>query len=226
MAANKGLSQAVFIVAWRWPAVAARWTPQCYGCHAKQDLRNTGRDWIDPVENTIDPSKTAKKSAADASQIAYGWSETRSYLRWETPVVGINATSEGDKVAPFIPGCQVFFTQIGTDGSANVHNWAFTTVDGTSGIAQNPIQPHTVSDRPRRCEDCHNRSKALGLGTGTYDPSANLLPIPFELERIVDEAGVQIQATNHEGARPLNQAEQEAMQMNQACLDCHTNGIP
>jgi len=207
-------------------ACHARWTPQCYGCHAKQDLRATGRDWIDPVGQSADPSKTAKKAAADASQIAYGWSETRSYLRWETPIVGINATSEGNKVAPFIPGCQVFFTQIGVDGSAVVHNRVYTTTDGISGIAHNPIQPHTVSDRPRACEDCHNNPKALGLGTGTYDPAFNLLPIPFELERIVDETGVQLQATNHEGARPLNAAEQEAMQMNRLCTNCHTNGVP
>jgi hypothetical protein len=204
----------------------ARWTPQCYGCHAKQDLRSTGRDWIDPLENTTDPTKTAKKAAADASQLAYGWSETRSYLRWETPVIGINATTEGNLVAPFIPGCQVFFTQIGQDGNAIIHNQTYTTVDGTSGIAQNPIQPHTISDRPRRCEDCHNNTKALGLGTGTYVPFFNLLPISFELERIVDETGTQIQATNHEGARPFNAVELEAMQMNQLCTDCHTNGIP
>jgi hypothetical protein len=199
----------------------ARWTPQCYGCHAKQDLRSTGRDWIDPVDDIVDPSKTAKKVAADASQIAYGWSETRSYLRWETPVIGINGDSEGNRVAPFIPGCQVFFTQIGTDGTAVVDNRVYTTVDGTSGIAQNPIQPHTVSDRPRRCESCHNSTKALGLGTGTYAPSLNLLPIPFELERIVDESGVQIQATNHVGARPFTAAEMEALLMNQVCSDCH-----
>lgn len=202
-------------------ACHARWAPQCYGCHAKQDLRSTGRDWIDPVPDPDDPSKTARKAAADAAQLARGWAETRSYLRWETPVLGINPDSEGNLVAPFIPGCQIFFTQIGEDGNAVVHNKVYTTVDGTSGIAHNPMQTHTVSDRPRICEDCHNNPKALGLGSGTYDSWANGVDIGFELDRIVDEEGDQIQTTLSDGARPLTAAQLELMQMDQTCSGCH-----
>ncbi len=207
-------------------ACHASWAPQCYGCHAKQDLRVTGRDWVDPEPHPNDPSKTAKKSQADASQIAFGWEESRSYLRWETPNIGINATSEGNLVAPYIPGCQVFFTQIGTDGNAIVSNYVYTTVDGTKGISQEPIQTHTNSNKPRTCESCHNSRKALGLGTGIYDPIANLLGINFELEQTVDENGIQIQGTAHEGARPFNAIEQEALQMDTTCYICHINGIP
>ena len=203
-----------------------RWAPQCYGCHAKQDLRITGRDWIDPVPDLDDPSRTALKAAADASQIAKGWEETRSYLRWETPVLGVNADSEGNKVAPTIPGCQVFFTQIGTSGVATVHNRVYTASDGFSGLAHNPIQSHTVSDRPRPCATCHNSSKAQGMGTGTYDALANLLGIGFELEQTVDQNGNPIQTTSHGGARPLNAVEMETIGMDQTCVLCHTNGIP
>jgi hypothetical protein len=207
-------------------ACHARWTPQCYGCHAKQDLGKTGRDWIDPAPHPTDPTRTARKAAADASQIAYGWAETRSYLRMETPVLGINSDSEGNKVAPYIPGCQVFFTQIAANGNATVHNHAYTAADGYSGIAHNPIQPHTISDKPRTCENCHATTKARGLGTGIYDPNANLLPINFELERIVDEFGNQIQTTSHVGTRPFNYNEQQRMQMDTTCVMCHASGIP
>ena len=66
--------------------------------------------------------------------------------------------------------------------------------------------------------------KALGLGTGTYKIENNFpdgAPIDFELERIVDEEGKQIQATNHVGARPLNKAEQQKMMRSGTCVACH-----
>ncbi len=63
--------------------------------------------------------------------------------------------------------------------------------------------------------------KALGLGSGIYDSRKNGLPIDFELERIVDENGKQIQETAHEGARPFNKAELERMNRAGACVACH-----
>ncbi len=151
---------------------------------------------------------------------AYSWSESRSYLRWETPIIGWN--SEG-KISTFIPGCQVFFTQM--DGDKNiVSNKTFTTVDGTSGISTNPVQPHTVTKEARTCNDCHMSRKALGLGGGYYNIEKNFpdgAPIDFELERIVDEEGKQIQATNHVGARPLNKAEQQKIMRSGTCVACH-----
>jgi preprotein translocase subunit SecG len=181
-------------------ACHASWAPQCYGCHPKMDARSSGYDWIAGDNN------------------ASGWSESRSYLRWETPVLGINA--EGN-VAPFIPGCQVVFTFINETGETVILNMIYTTVDGTSGIAQNPIQPHTISAKPRTCESCHTSRKTLGLGTGIYNSSANGLDIDFELERIVDEEGNQIQATSHDGARPFNKTEQEKISRVGLCIGCH-----
>jgi hypothetical protein len=178
----------------------AKWTPQCYGCHPKLDERTDNFDWLDGENN------------------ASSWSESRSYLRWETPVLGINA--EG-KVSPFVPGCQVIFTHIDENGNTVELNKIYTTVDGTSGISQNPIQPHTISGTARTCEDCHTNTKTLGLGTGIYDSAANGLDIDFELERIVDEEGNQIQATSHYGARPFNKEEQEKISRVGTCLGCH-----
>ncbi len=182
-------------------ACHSRWAPQCYGCHTRMDMGKRGYDWVDAAEDGT-----------------YKWQESRSYLRWETPTLGIN--SEG-KVSPFIPGCQAIFTRIGEDGEAVELNKVFTTADGHSGIAHNPIQPHTVSRETRTCEDCHSEPKALGLGSGHYVTAWNGVDVPFELERIVDEDGRQIQATSHVGARPFNREEMEKIGRSNVCLGCH-----
>ncbi|MBW8034475.1 MAG: hypothetical protein FVQ79_02085 [Planctomycetes bacterium] len=179
----------------------SRWAPQCYGCHAKMDMRKKATDWVDGNKDGC-----------------YAWTESRSYLRWETPVLGINSEQ---KVSPFIPGCQAIFTQIDKTGKAVELNKTFVTSDGHSGIAHNPIQPHTVSGKARTCENCHSDPKALGLGTGTYNSKSNGLDIPFELERIVDEEGKQIQATSHVGARPFNKSEIEKIKRINVCISCH-----
>jgi len=44
------------------------------------------------------------------------------------------------------------------------------TVNGRSGLAHNPVQPHTVrgSGEVRTCVECHRAPAALGLGSGNY----------------------------------------------------------
>lgn len=64
-------------------------------------------------------------------------------------------------------------------------------------------------------------SKAMGLGSGIYDSKKNGLPIDFELERIVDENGKQLQETAREGARPFNKAELQRMDRSGTCVACH-----
>lgn len=195
----------------------ATWAPQCYGCHTMQDIAKPNGDWLNAKDGG-DISMTSHKD--NREKTAFSWSESRSYLRWETPIIGWN--TEG-KISTFIPGCQVFFTQM--DGDKNiVSNKTYTTVDGTSGIATNPIQPHTVTKEARTCNDCHMSKKALGLGGGYYNIGENFpkgAPIDFELERIVDEEGKQIQATNHVGARPLNKEEQQKIMRSGTCVACH-----
>lgn len=192
----------------------AKWAPQCYGCHARQNIGKSGGDWLNDKKSD-DPSKAGTK--ANRQSTAYDWDESRSYLRWESPVLGVNSRG---KVSPFIPGCQAIFTQV--DGEKGiVSNKVYTTNDGTSGIGTNPIQPHTVTKEARSCADCHMNSKTLGLGSGIYDSKKNGLPINFELERIVDENGKQLQETAHEGARPFNKAELERMDRTGACVACH-----
>jgi hypothetical protein len=70
--------------------------------------------------------------------------------------------------------------------------------------------------------------KTVGLGSGLYQISDNFpdgsAPIDFELERIVDEQGNQLQATNHEGARPFNKEELDRIQRVSTCIACHQEG--
>lgn len=197
-------------------ACHATWAPQCYGCHAKQDIGKPNNDWL--KGKAADPSKSGTRSSLEKT--AFSWEESRSYVRWESPALGINSRG---KVSTFIPGCQVFFTQVnGEKGLVNNH--VFTTVDGTSGIGTNPIHPHTVTKKSRTCADCHMNSKAVGLGSGTYEITRNFpdgAPINFELERIVDEQGRQIQQTSREGARPFNKAELERIDQSGTCIACH-----
>lgn len=195
-------------------ACHAKWAPQCYGCHAKQDISKPNGDWL-TAKPGGDPSLASHKDNRDKT--AYSWSESRSYVRWENPVIGWN--SEG-KVSTYIPGCQVIFTQV--DGETNiVHNKTFTTIDGTSGLGTNPVQPHTTTKSARTCADCHMSNKTLGLGGGIYITKKNGVDLDFELERIVDEEGNQIQQTAHEGARPFNKEELQLMIRSGTCEACH-----
>ena len=196
-------------------ACHARWAPQCYGCHAQQDCSTPSLDWL-AYGKSEDPSQRGR--AAYRNKDCCKWHETRSYLRWESPALGIN--SEG-MVSPFIPGCQVMFTKIGPDGRPMAHNKVFITFDGFSGIATNPIQPHTISRTARTCRDCHSNPKALGLGSGIYNIRANGVDLPFELEKIVTSQGRQLQATSHNGARPFNKKELQAILRVNVCASCH-----
>lgn len=195
----------------------AAWAPQCYGCHAKQDVGKPNGDWLNGESSDI--SQLGKKS--NLNKKAFSWSESRSYVRWENPALGINHRG---KVSTFVPGCQVFLTQV--DGEkAIVTNKTYVTKDGTSGLSHNPIQPHTMSKKSRTCEECHTNPKVLGLGSGQYDIKRNFpdgeAPVGFELERFVDEQGNQLQSTSHEGARPFNKQEMDRISRVGACLACH-----
>jgi cytochrome c553 len=182
------------------------WAPQCYGCHAKRDDRETQRDRISGEET------------------AGRWTETRSYLRWEDPVLGINPAG---KVSPYAPGCQALFTYIDARGNTVYHNKEYKTAAGFSGVSMNPFRPHTTRKKEARtCESCHASRKALGLGSGFYDPEANGLPIDFEWERIVDEDGHPIQDTAHRGARPFNLEEMQKISRVGTCLGCHEETDP
>jgi hypothetical protein len=173
------------------------WAPQCYGCHVDVNygedaegnpLQDT--DWVSSGNTKFsDGSHDSVKSPGKVS-------ESRSYLRWEEPVLGVNG--EG-RVTPLMPGCQVIFTVRGPDGETVAHNQIARTPpntegagpEGQRGMDMAPVQPHTSGRKARKCESCHASPKALGYGIdgGRYllgytedrlvdleDPSGNILP--------------------------------------------------
>lgn len=145
------------------------WAPQCYGCHIKVDYTKgkSKIDWIASGSTHTKNGETLESVLGTKGVKQMGKaSETRSYLRWEDPILGING--EG-LVTPIIPGCQVTFTVIGPDGKTIVLNKQARVPDGpngslVAGTDMSPVQPHTTGRKARTCESCHSNPKALGYG--------------------------------------------------------------
>ena len=151
------------------------WAPQCYGCHIKVDYTpgKSKIDWIasgssqlkDAHGNLTGETSESILGSKGKKQIGKA-SETRSYLRWEDPILGING--EG-LVTPIMPGCQVTYTVVGPDGKSIVLNKQAQVPDGpggslVAGTDMSPVQPHTSGRKARTCESCHSNPKTLGYG--------------------------------------------------------------
>lgn len=144
-------------------ACHADWVPQCYGCHITVDYSQgkTDVDWIHNANSRKPNGLTADNAlGGDGLTSTDKVSETRSYLRWETPTLGING--EG-RVTPMMPGCQVITTVIDKDGNTVVNNKIWHTPEGP-GLDHAAVQPHTAGRRARSCQSCHDNPKSLGYG--------------------------------------------------------------
>ena len=159
-------------------ACHASWVPQCYGCHVKADysMGKDGKqkhdtDWIasGSVRNP-DGSTAESPLGVKGIQSPGVISETRSYLRWEEPVLGING--EG-RVTPLMPGCQIVYTVIDSKGKTIALNQMAESEDERVALGQErtplaidmaPVQPHSAQRKARTCESCHNNPKAMGYG--------------------------------------------------------------
>lgn len=186
-------------------ACHSKWTPQCYGCHAKFDEREKQKDILTGQETTGK------------------WEEGRSFLRWEGTILGINPKG---KVSPYIPGCQAIFTHIDKNGKTLALNKVFMVNDPDAGKALpgwalNPAAPHTVQRNAKTCEDCHNSRKALGLGEGYYNAKDNGISVDIDPTQLVKEDGTQVQTISHPGARPFTVEEMNKINRNGTCLGCH-----
>jgi hypothetical protein len=154
-------------------ACHASWVPQCYGCHVKVDYSGgaSGTDWIKSGSVVDEHGMTAESAIGSSGIKSPGKiSESRSYLRWEDPVLGING--EG-RVTPLMPGCQVVYTVIDSKGKTIAHNVIARSPDEAKNVGQSfiplaidmaPAQPHSALKQARSCESCHNNPKALGYG--------------------------------------------------------------
>ena len=235
-------------------ACHADWAPQCYGCHITVDYSEgkTDVDWITNANARGEDGLTADNPLGTNGLTSAGKvSETRSYLRWEEPTLGING--EG-RVSPLMPGCQVITTVIDKDGNTVVQNETWMTPDagGTKGLDHAAVQPHTAGRQARSCESCHNNPKALGYGIGGgrfmkgYDkgftvdletaggkiiPSRSQVQSPavpsldHDLSQIVTRDGKQLVTVGSHWplTGPLPQEMREKIERTGLCMGCHQN---
>ena len=232
------------------------WAPQCYGCHVKVEYTpgKTNMDWIASGSTHFANGETSESVLGTKGKKQFGKaSETRSYLRWEDPILGING--EG-LVTPVIPGCQVTFTVIGPDGNTLILNKQARVADNgqtVAGTDMAPVQPHTSGRKARTCESCHSNPKALGYGiqdgqfmkkqgedlymdiqdlrTGKHIPvnkTVQMKGIPgmnYDWSQIVTRDGKQLQTVGSHwpASRPLDQDQRDRMEKTGLCMGCHIN---
>lgn len=224
------------------------WAPQCYGCHLTFDYRKGAEapDWIATGDaHRLDGTVPSYRDRGAPMPVAPGKSvESRGYLRWEDPVLGVNG--EG-RVTPIYPGCQPVVTIVGPSGESVVHNHVWT-VEGVPGIDMSPSQPHTVDPRARRCESCHTNPKAVGYGIedGRFlqgydrdrvvdvdvdgkDPARASVQFfavpgqPRDWSQVVSRDGRQLQTVGSHWPleRPLDAGERAVVEKAGLCIGCH-----
>ena len=159
-------------------ACHASWVPQCYGCHVqvnygkdKDGKPYEDTDWLAGGSKRDERGQTAESPLGTHGLKSPGKVfETRSYLRWEEPVLGING--EG-RVTPLMPGCQIVYTVFDRNNELVALNQLGKSYDEQKELGQErvpdaidmaPVQPHSAQRKARTCESCHNNPKALGYG--------------------------------------------------------------
>ena len=159
-------------------ACHASWVPQCYGCHVNVDYGNDkdgkpkhDTDWIASGSKRNPDGSTAESPLGTKGIQSPGKvQETRAYLRWEEPILGING--EG-RVTPLMPGCQIVYTVRARDGKVIALDQIAMSKDEQEELGQErtplaidmaPVQPHSAQRKARTCESCHNNPKAMGYG--------------------------------------------------------------
>jgi len=222
-------------------ACHATWAPQCYGCHMQYDRRVKGTDWI-TTSKKVDPFTGRQTVTEEFGDLSL---ENRSFMRWESPILGINLRG---KVSPLAPGCQVFYTFVDEKGSIKALNKHYTTSTGHNSPTLAPMHPHSISLVARTCEDCHTNPKSVGktlgdsplfqdLSKGVYGDIPNIKTgrwqtpkiedFPYALDQLVLRSGKQIQNMPLPEDRPLNQEERNLVEREGLCMGCHQHhGTP
>ncbi|NOZ21215.1 MAG: cytochrome C [Planctomycetes bacterium] len=216
----------------------AVWVPQCYGCHLKEDF--SGRttrgvkmqhDWLASSHAHDWAGRTGKVSTPGKLV------ETRSYLRWERPILGMNKEK---RISPVTTGCQVMATFVDKGGNVTTLNKPFRSSMNTYGLAMNPAQPHTVRHEARSCENCHTDPKALGYGIdgGRFgnlakahegdipgakrtDAQIPAIDFPYDLSTLITREGKQVQTMSYKSTRPMNDRERDLSGREGLCIGCH-----
>ncbi|MFQ5495941.1 MAG: hypothetical protein ACE5EX_11235, partial [Phycisphaerae bacterium] len=131
-------------------ACHASWAPNCFGCHFERDERFTGLNLITRREE-MGVARTGNKVFVSLKHFA----------------MGLNAQG---KYSPYIVGCQPIADVTAADGSKKLDFVMPETTNGLSGLALQPVDPHTIRGRGevRTCVECHRSPPSLGLGSGNY----------------------------------------------------------
>ena len=183
-------------------ACHASWAPSCYGCHEVYFEDGEQFDWI-------------KKKMTKGQ-----WQEYRSFLRFESPSLGIGYNK---KIMPFAPGCQVIGTLFKDKKVEKFHAMAMAGWD-----------PHTTQKQSRTCVECHFNPASLGLGRGNldiiegnitfspfYDSNRSGQPFGYPIDAFVSAEGKQFQSTSRKEARGFNKKELQGIVKAYSCILCH-----
>ncbi len=120
------------------------WAPMCFGCHYQWNGQFTQLDMI-----------AGKRTKGRTQLNEFVYTNYRPYyIGWD---------SRG-KVSPYTMGCNLMFTVQNDKGEILTDLKLPKTAAGLSGLGMNPRQPHTVTNKPRQCAECHRSSQALGMG--------------------------------------------------------------
>ncbi len=225
------------------------WAPQCYGCHVSYDARKKGIDWLAVGNAHRADGTTPDRSFVKGEklpQLMGRVRESRSYLRWERPILGVNG--EG-RITPLEPGCQVVSTVVGPGGRSLAHSRVWDS-EGVPGLDMAPVFPHTVDKHARSCESCHADPKAAGYGIeggrffrgydkprkvdvktdGKFPTAAKVQfnpvnTLPTDWSQVVSRDGRQLQTVGSHWklSRPLNKRERQTLLRTGTCLGCHRN---
>ena len=131
------------------------WQNNCYGCHFNRDLSQTALDMVAGAQTPGKPTL-----------------DDKYFVNFKNFHMGYNG--EG-KIAPYVTGCQVLATVKDANGQEVLHQDLPITAAGLSGLALNPVQPHTTGRAARACTECHRNPAALGLGTDSFTLSRTYL---------------------------------------------------
>lgn len=126
------------------------WVPNCFGCHFERDERQSGLNLL-TREKEIGKASTNNKVFVSLKHFAMG-------------------PDARGRIAPYIVGCQPIADVTAADGSKKLDFVMPATANGLSGLALNPVNPHTTRGigEVRTCAECHRSPATLGLGSGNY----------------------------------------------------------
>ncbi|MCP3905235.1 MAG: hypothetical protein GY715_16540 [Planctomycetes bacterium] len=131
-------------------ACHSSWVPNCFGCHFERDEQFPGLNLM-------------------TRRLEIGRARTNNKVFESLRYFTIGPNSEG-RVAPYVVACQPIADVTSRTGEKLLDLVMPETSNGRSGLAHNPVNPHTVrgAGEVRSCAECHRSPPTLGMGSGNY----------------------------------------------------------